>query len=61
MIRKKHPTDPTGKLKYIIITILVITAFLLAISVAVSGCKTPRFGCKETSGKNYKVGYHPRK
>jgi hypothetical protein len=36
--------------------------FLFAFMVVVYmfGC-SPKYGCRETSGKNYKVGYHPKK
>lgn len=41
-------------------TTLLILLIILIATMMLPSC-SPRYGCVGTSGKNYKVGYHPNK
>lgn len=48
---------------YLIVGVLSVCAQLLIyglVAVLIFGCH-PRYGCPQTSGKDFKVGYHLKK
>lgn len=55
-----NPYYPHRERVSVIKVILSLLLAFIAVYLVIS-CSTPKYGCRSTSGANYKAGYHPKK